>query len=123
MAVSFSYSFDLYQQISDVRLLIADTNPAEAIFGDDEISAAIRMQTSLFRAAALLLDAQAAHIARNTVTTLLDVTRNPMGAAAALREQAKQYREMDDDQIAFTILRLRGGMRVSSLVSLPDPII
>jgi hypothetical protein len=116
MAVTFSYDFSLYPAISYVRLLIGDTNPDLPIFGDDEITAASTIQAMQFgasipvsylRAAALLLDALAANKSRLSMTKLLDAEVNPIAAAKALREQAQQFREVDDDAVALTIIGRR----------------
>jgi len=125
----FSYSFDTNPLVANVRLLISDTvntdeNPA--IFNDDEINAFYRIQQSQFqssmffsgpagrilpltpvsylRVAALALDSLASNKARlSSITKLLDVSLSPDKAALALRDQAKAYRETDDDAGAFCI--------------------
>ncbi len=57
------------------------------------------------RTAALLLDSIAANKARlSSITQLLDVKLSPEKAAESLRAQAKQYRDVDDDSMAFVII-------------------
>jgi hypothetical protein len=126
--MSFTYDFDNGPATAYVRLLISDTDSANAIFSDEEITAAYRIQASTFqssmryptgtsgatlpsspvsylRVAALLLDAIAANKSRlGSITQLLDVKLSPEKAAAALREQAQQYRTVDDESGAFMII-------------------
>ncbi len=123
---TFTYDFATDPLIANVRLLISDT--AEPfIFSDEEIQAfynivASQYQSSMFfsgpayrtlpqqpvsyvRVAALALDSLASNAARlASVTKLLDVSLAPDKAAISLRDQAKAYREMDDDAGAFAIV-------------------
>lgn len=126
--MSFSYDLENNPAIAYVRLLIADTSEP-AIFSDEEITAAHRIQQATFqssmlyssssagrlnlpsspvsylRVAALLLDALASNKSRlSAITRLLDVSLSPEKAAASLREQAKQYRMTDDESGAFVII-------------------
>ncbi len=125
--MAFTYDFTTAPAISYVRLLIADTDAANPVFQDAEINAAYSIQQSQFqssmfysgaggaylpstpvsylRVAALLLDSLAANKSRlGAVTKILDVTLDVAKAAAALRDQAKAYRETDDDAGAFAII-------------------
>lgn len=127
--MSFTYDLENNPLIAYVRLLISDTDSANAIFSDEEITAAHRIQSSTFqsgmfysssaagratlpsspvsylRVAALLLDALASNKARlSGVTKLLDVSLNVEKSAVALREQAQQYRTVDDESGAFVII-------------------
>jgi hypothetical protein len=125
--MSFSYQFGANPQIDYPRLLISDTVDLNHIFEDSEIQAAYLIQQSFFqssmlysgssgqyvpaspvsylRVAALLLDSLAANKSRlSSVTQLLDVKLDPSKASIALRDQAKQYREVDDDSGAFMII-------------------
>lgn len=121
-----SFSYNLTTPIGYVRLLIADTDSAAPIFSDEEISAAYVIQQSQFqssmtysggsgavlpaspvsylRVAALLLDSLAANRSRLAVKKLLDADVDFQAAAKALREQAAQYRTVDDDAGAFMII-------------------
>jgi len=125
----FSYDFDTAPLVANIRLLISDTINTEenpAIFSDTEINAFYRIQQSQFqssmffsgpagrnlpltpvsylRVAALALDSLASNKARlSSITKLLDVSLSPDKAALALRDQAKCYRETDDDAGAFAI--------------------
>ncbi len=128
--VPFSYSFDSNPLVAYVRLLISDTvntdaNPA--IFSDTEITAFYAIQQSQFqssmffsgpagrnlplspvsylRVAALALDSLASNKSRlSSITQLLDVHLSPDKAANALRAQAAEYRAVDDDAGAFSII-------------------
>jgi hypothetical protein len=126
--VSFTYDFDNNPTVGYIRLLIADTDSANPIFSDEEITAAYRIQQSTFqssmkyssgssgailpstpvsylRVAALLLDALAANKSRlSSITQLLDVKLNPDKASSALRDQATQYRTVDDESGAFMVI-------------------
>lgn len=127
--MAFTYDLENNPAVAYVRLLIADTVEATAVFSDEEIVAAGRIQQSVFqssmlyssrssgratlpsspisylRIAALLLDALAANKARlSSLTKLLDVSLSPSAAAASLREQAQQYRTVDDESGAFVII-------------------
>lgn len=109
------------------RLLIADTDPLKQIFSDSEINSAYQIQASFFqssqfftppagrlvpqspvsylRVAALLLDSLASNNARLAgVIKLLDVQLDLSKAAQALRDQAKAYRDTDDNAGAFAII-------------------
>jgi hypothetical protein len=125
--VAFSYDFAVAPLIGYVRLLIGDTNSAKAIFSDEEITAAYNIQASQFqssmffsypsgnnlpstpvsylRVAALLLDSLASSKSRlASVVQILDVKLDVSKAAEALRDQAKAYRDTDDDAGAFAII-------------------
>lgn len=120
--------------IDYVRLLVSDTQEFAAdgvtrayIWDDAEILAATNIQSGVFqssqfysggagatlptghvsylRVAALLLDALAASRSRlSSVVGLLDVKLDVAKAADALRAQAAQYRQVDDDSGAFAII-------------------
>lgn len=124
--MAFSYGFGANPPIDYVRLLISDTAAQDHIFEDEEISAATVIQqmqfqssmtysggsgrmlpstpVSYLRVAALLLDAVAANRSRLAVNKLLDANVDFQAAAKALREQAAQYRQVDDDAGAFMII-------------------
>jgi hypothetical protein len=125
--MSFSYDFAAYPAISYIRLLISDTDSLNPVFEDTEITAAYTIQQSQFqsgmfftppagrnlpatplsylRVAALLLDAMASNASKLAMfTRILDVEMAPQNAAKMLREQAKSYRETDDDSGAFMII-------------------
>lgn len=126
MPVTFTYDFSLNPTISYVRLLISDTNPTAPIFGDDEITAAFQIQQMTFqsgmlysgssgqylpsgpisylRVAALLLDALAANKSRLMTLGVLDTKQDPMKCSDALRAQAKEYRDVDDNSGAFMLI-------------------
>ena len=124
--MSFTYSFTTNPLVAYVRLLISDTQ-APGIFSDEEIGAfyniqASTWQTSMFfsfpagatlpsqpvsyvRVAALALDTLAANLSRlASVTQLLDVHLAPAAASKALRDQAAEYRAIDDDAGAFAVI-------------------
>ena len=126
----FTYDFATNPLVAYIRLLIADTvntDAQPAIFSDTEITAFYfiqqsQWQTSMFfsppagrnlpispvsflRVAALALDSMAANSSKLAgVMKLLDVTVSMDKAAAALRDQAKQFRTTDDESGAFAIV-------------------
>ena len=124
----FTYNFGANPNIDYPRLLISDTDSANPIFQDSEIIAfgnivAMTWQSSMFwtppsgqatlptsptnylRIAALALDSLAANSSRLAgVIQLLDVKLSVDKAAAALRDQADQYRKVDDESGAFVII-------------------
>lgn len=126
--VSFSYSFGANPNIDYPRLLISDTDAANPVFQDAEIImfgnlVASVWQSSMFwtppsgqatlptspvnylRVAALALDSLAANSSRLAgVIQLLDVKLSVDKAATALRDQANQYRTVDDESGAFVII-------------------
>jgi len=60
---------------------------------------------SYLRIAALLLDSLAANKARlSSIQKLLDVELDPVKAAGVLRDQAAEYRKIDDESGAFFII-------------------
>ncbi len=125
--MSFSYNFGANPSIDYPRLLIADTVDTDHIFEDSEITAiaqvqGLQWQSGMFysppgganlpsspvpylRVAALLLDCIASNKARlASVSRILDVNLNTGISAKALREQAAEYRAIDDDAGAFAII-------------------
>lgn len=125
----FTYQMGSNPAIDYPRLLIADTDAAHPIFDDSEITAATRLQACQFqsgmlytgaaganlpaspvsylRVAALLLDAIASSKARlSGIAGLLDVRPQMDKAAAALRAQAAEYRQVDDDAGAFVLIEM-----------------
>lgn len=127
--MSFTYPsgnavFDL------TRLLIPDTDSAQPIFTDDEINLFLNAESSQslyvsaqaqatafqgtsgyvpqiyspFFAAALALDSLAGSRARlASVLQLLDVKLDASKAAAALKDQAQEYRQREIDRGSFAI--------------------
>jgi hypothetical protein len=60
---------------------------------------------STYRVAALLLDSLASKQSRlSGLTQLLDVGLSPSSAAKSLREQAKAFRDMDDESGSFAVI-------------------
>lgn len=127
VAMSFSYQFGSNPPIDYPRLLIMDTQDSGHIFEDSEITmatniCALQYQSSMLysgaqganlpsspvsylRIAALLLDSVAANKSRlASISQLLDVKLDPARAAKELRDQAKRYREVDDDAGAMMII-------------------
>ncbi len=123
----FTYQFGANPQIDYPRLLISDTVDLNHIFEDSEIEMAYSIQASFFqssmfysppagrnvptspvsylRVAALLLDSLAANKSRlSSITQLLDVKLSPNVAAKSLRDQAQEYRDVDDSSGAFFII-------------------
>ncbi len=128
LLMSFSYGFGSNPPIDYVRLLISDTVDLNHVFEDQEIQsfAAITAgvwQSSMqysgtlgvatlptspvnyLRTAALALDSLAANSSRlGGVIQILDVKLSVDKSAIALRDQAAQYRQVDDDNMAFVII-------------------
>lgn len=126
-----AFTYNPATDTGKVRLLIADTDADNPVFEDAEITAALELEssaflfvaaqgvqpgatgptlttvTSIFRAAALLLDALAANRSRlGAVTQLLDVKLDPGKAAEALAERAQNYRDVDDNRGHFAIAEM-----------------
>ncbi len=133
--MSFTYDFSTDPLLSRVRLLIADTDANNPVFNDDEVNAALSMESSqglfvsgqaasmgngvaippipqvysVYRAAALLLDAIASNKSRlAAIQQLLDVKLSPELASKALRDQAKQYRDTEANAGHFAIAEMAG---------------
>lgn len=130
--MSFTYTPQQNDNLSIVRLLIADTDSANPVFNDDEVNAALFAESSqnlfisaqaissgisvappipqvfsVFRAAALLLDAIAADKSRlGAINKLLDVQVNPEKAAQELRATAKDYRDREANAGHFAIAEM-----------------
>ena len=126
-----AFTYDPSTQLGQVRLLIADTDSTKPIFQDNEVQAFLTMEssgflyvsgmavaggtapapavnvTSVLRAAALGLDSLAANKSRlASVMELLDVKLSADKAAAALRLQAKEYRDLEANQGHFAIVEM-----------------
>lgn len=124
---TFSYDFDANPSVAYPRLLISDTDSSNFIFNDTEILAAVNLCTFNFqsaqfysppggrnlpsspipylRVAAILLDCIAANKSRlASITRILDVELDPSRAARFLRDQAKAYRETDDNAGSFMVI-------------------
>lgn len=109
------------------RMLIGDTNVLKPLFQDSEIMAAYQIQQSMFqssmffsgpggsnlpaqpvsylRVAAILLDSLASNKAfLASIKSLPDVKLDATDAAIQLREQAKEYRDVEDNAGAFMII-------------------
>ena len=125
--MSFSYNLGANPIPDFIRLLISDTQATNHIFEDEEITAAqticsLNWQSSMLyswpsgaylpvtpvnylRIAALLLDALAANKSRlASIKGLLDVKMDSSDAAIQLRATAAEYRDVDDDSMAFVII-------------------
>ena len=126
-----SFTYDPTTQLGQVRLLVADTNSAKPIWQDNEVQAALTMESSSYlyisgmgqpngaagpvgvnvvstlRAAALLLDSLASNRSRlATVSQLLDVKLSHNLAAQELRATAKEYRDLEANSGSFAIAEL-----------------
>ena len=124
--MAFTYDFAANAQISTIRMLIGDTDSANPIFTDVEIENFYAVQAATYqsgasysgtagatlpssplsylRVAALALDAMAALKARMDLTGLQDAKTDFHGSARELREQAKQFRCVDDESGAFVMI-------------------
>jgi hypothetical protein len=124
--MSFTYDPVNNIRIAAVRMLIADTNPAQPIFQDEEINLGYTIQASVFqssmfysgpsgqtipstpisylRVSAIMLDAMASNQAYLAgIKSIPDVQMSAGEAAKALMDKAKKYREMDDESASFFI--------------------
>ncbi len=124
--MAFTYDFDTAPEISNVRLLVGDTDAATPVFSDAEVNAALQNESSqnvivglsgfspnppvrqvysYRRSAAWLLNALAANTARlgSVITQLLDVKLAPGIAARELRSQAQQLIDQEASAGYFAI--------------------
>lgn len=126
MAVKFTYDFNTDPELSQVRMLIADTDPANVIFSDDEVWQALNMENSqnlmhlgtgygvavplvysVWRAAALLLDTLASNTSRLAgALMVLDIKLQTGEAAIQLRSTAKEYRDREMNSGAFAVVEM-----------------
>lgn len=83
--------------IGKIRLLIPDSDPANAIFSDEEISVFLAMEGSrVKRGAALALETiGSSQTMVLKVMTLLDLTTDGAKVSAELRARAKVLRDQD----------------------------
>jgi hypothetical protein len=129
LLICVSFTYILPSNIGYVRLLVADTDEANPIFSDEEITAFMALAsnvwqssqfysaaggqavlpsppTNYLRAAALALDSLASNKSRlQGVIELLDVKLSSIkDVALQLRAQAQSYRDTDDNSGAFVII-------------------
>lgn len=128
LLMSFSYNLGANPPIDYVRLLISDTQSVNHVFEDEEITSAANITAGVWqssmqysgvsgvatlpttpvnylRTAAILLDALAANKARlASIKQLLDVKLDSSDASIQLRATAQEYRNVDDDSMAFVII-------------------
>ncbi len=129
--MSFTYDFQTAPQLSQVRLMIADTDPSHPVFSDDEVNNALFLESSqglyisgqasaagsqmtyvpqvfsVRRAAALLLDAIAANKGTlASISQLLDVKLNHDLAAQELRATAQALRDTEANAGHFAIAEM-----------------
>ncbi len=127
-AMSFSYALGANPPIDYVRLLISDTQSLNHIFEDEEITTFANItsgvwQSGMFysgvggvgtlptspvnylRTAALALDSIAANKSRlASIKQILDVKLDSSDAAIQIRATAAEYRQIDEESIAFVII-------------------
>lgn len=122
-----AFTYDVTTQIGQVRLLVADTDSTHAIFQDEEVQAALNLETlivfipitanvatpltyntpSIRRSAATLLDVLAANKARlASAMKVLDIDIDSTKAAKELRETATQLREVEANMGHFGIVEM-----------------
>ena len=123
--MSWTYDFTNSPVVANVRLLVADTDQTTPIFQDEEINAALSIESSQSiivgltgyspsvpvaqvysyrRAAALLLNSLAANKSRlGGALKVLDIDMDLSKAAAALRDTAKQYIDQEADAGYFAV--------------------
>lgn len=128
-----AFTYDVSTALGQVRFLVADTDPSNQIFEDDELEMCLQFESSqglyisgqaavtaapvanpivpqvysVYRAAAMALDGLAANSARlSSVTKLLDVELDTGKASADLKSQAKNYREIESRRGHFAIAEM-----------------
>lgn len=126
MAVKFTYDFNTDPTLSQVRMLIADTDPANVIFSDEEVWQALNLENSqnlmhlgtgygvavplvysVFRAAALLLETLASNASRLAgALMVLDIKLETGQASIQLRTTAKEYRDREMNSGAFAVVEM-----------------
>lgn len=125
--MSWSYQYGANPQIDYIRLLIADTDPNNQVFQDQEILMGYNIipifaivpggggqatinsayTPSYYRVAAILLDALASDKARLAAQLkVLDIEMNLQVAAQELRATAKEFRDVEDNSGAFAIVEM-----------------
>ena len=126
--MSFSYNLGANMAVDAPRMLFGDTKATNHIFEDEEILSftqiqAMQFQSSMFysgsptaganlpsspvsylRVAAMMCDALASNKSRLDLTHLQDANTDFHGSSKALRDQANQWRAVDDDSGAFVII-------------------
>ena len=126
--MSFTYNFTTQPLLSQVRLLMMDTDSSAPIFDDDEVNQFIQMTSSQaiyqsgqanptgnavsapvqvyswYQAAALGLQTMAANKAYlASISKILDVTLDASKAQKALMAMAQAYLARDDNSGAFAV--------------------
>jgi hypothetical protein len=124
--MSFTYDFTNAPDISNVRLLVGDTDPTTPVFQDAEVMAALQAESSqgqiiglagyspnppvrqLYcyrRSAAWLLNALAANLSRlgSVISQLLDVKLAPGIASKELRSQAQALIDQEANSGQFAV--------------------
>lgn len=126
--MSFTYDFTANLLLSQVRMLVPDTDATHPIFNDDEVNQALYLTSSqglyvaaqaaaggsnrnttpliysVRMAAALLIDALASNKAKLAVVEqILDVKIDPSRAQKALHEQAECLRDQERKLGSFAI--------------------
>lgn len=124
--MAFTYTAGANPRIDIIRLMIDDTDPEWPVFEDLEIEMAYTIAGHVFqygagsqgalvpasavsywRVAAVLLDVMAINKSKlSSIKRVLDVTVDPKDAAAALRDRAKEYRQLDDESGAFAFIEM-----------------
>jgi hypothetical protein len=101
-----AFTYDLTTNVGKIRLLIPDTDWANAVFSDEELTAFVSLESgSVRRAAALALETIAASEAMTLkVIKLLDVQTDGAKLAESLLARAKllrQQAEADDADAGY----------------------
>ena len=125
----FTYDFTINPAISNVRLLVGDTDAANPVFSDDEVNAALQAESSqnmilglagfspnppvpqvysYRRSAAWLLNALAGNLSRlgSVISSLLDVKLAPGVASKELRSQAQALIDQEASSGQFAVSEL-----------------
>ena len=105
--VHMTFTYNVSTDIGRVRLLIGDTEEANAIFEDDEIEVFLSLNDGVKRSAGGALDVIASNQALVLkVIRTLDLSTDGAATARALREHANQLR----DEAAETDAGEEGGL-------------
>lgn len=124
--MSFSYQLGANPNVDYPRMLFGDTVDADHIFEDQEILSFTAIVGSVWqsgqrysggmgatlpsnpvsylRVAAMMCDALASSKSRLELTKLQDATVDFHATAKGLRDQANQWRKVDDESGAFAII-------------------
>lgn len=92
------FTYDLTTDIGKLRMLLRDTEDADAVFTDEELSTFLELESNLFHAAALALETSAADTVRTLqVGKLMDIQVDGAKMAEALLSIASRFRRRAEE--------------------------